>query len=302
MNAETACELLAEKIREIFQQRINITDDVRHYIDSTFSCSDSESLEKILNDESDTEKEPLIELLLFPDESVQIQLENILESYKFEDKDADKVLECLFQKTYSVGFQDQQGCLNFSFSIPGWAAAQFISRLNISRNLNPLIIQAVNTHVKSSLRNPVKVKLRNSRFIDTNDNKVYFLCNFFECIDASDDELLQLLDFILDFLDETREDITIFKALIQRKKSLFKNLGQAVKFEDQFKSSNMEILLLQGVRAPHINPDDTRKKMGFIDKICVSVFGRTEHIEEIHAVEYFDDKPDAQKIITAFLL
>lgn len=259
MNQESACELLADKIREIFQHGIKITDDVKHYIDSTFSCSCDTGLEKILNDESDTEKEPLIELLFFPDESIQVQLEGILESYNFENKDMEKILEYLIQKISVIGFQDTPGFNNFNFLIPRWAAAQFISRLNICRKINPLIIQAVDNYVESSLKNIVKVKLRNSRFIDI-DTRVYFLCNFFKNLHASDDEFLQILDFILDFLDEIKDDITIFKALIQRKKSLFKNLHQAVKFEDQFKNSNMEILLLQGVRTPYINPEHTRKK------------------------------------------
>ena len=300
----STCEELADKISEIFQQGIYINDDVKHYIDSTFSCSDSDNLEiffnKVFNDKSDMEKEPLIELLLFPDESVQVQLEDILESCEFKNKDIDKILEYLMQKISVIKFQDNQGCINFNFSIPKWAAAQFIFRLNICRNINPIIIQAVNNHVKSYLRNHVKVKLRNSRFINT-DNKVYFLCNFFENINTSDDELLQLLDFILDFFGEIKDNITIFKALTQRKKSLFRNLHQAVKFEEQFKNNNMEILLLQGVRSPHINPKDTRKKMDFIDKICVSVFGRTEHIEQVHTCKHYVDNPDAQKIITAFL-
>lgn len=298
MNRESvsACELLAGKIYELFYNGIIISDDVIHYMDTAFSCTDTAALEDILNDESGMEKEPLIELLLFPDESIQAQLESILESFKFEKQDINKVLSLVMKKSPVARFEDPGRHFNFNFNIPEWAAEQFIHRLNISTQAPALVLQAVENHVEQSLKSQVKVKLRNSRFAEI-DSKLHFLCNFFKSIDCSDDDFMQILDFILVFLGEIKPDVTIYKALVHRKKSLFKNLQQALKFEKQLENNNMETLLLQGLRMPHISIDHTRKKMNYIDKICISIFGRTEHIEQVHALELNHDNPGIEKIV-----
>ena len=41
----------------------------------------------------------------------------------------------------------------------------------------------------------------------------------------------------------------------------------------------METMILQGVKAPYINIEDEKRKMELIDKISLSIFGRTEYFE-----------------------
>jgi len=48
-----------------------------HFIDSTFSSPCINELEKIITDDSDCERDSLIELIFFPDEEIQAKLEEI---------------------------------------------------------------------------------------------------------------------------------------------------------------------------------------------------------------------------------
>jgi len=41
-------------------------------------------------------------------------------------------------------------------------------------------------------------------------------------------------------------------------------------------------MILQGVRTPYINIENEKRKMEIIDKISLSVFGRTEYFEKAH--------------------
>jgi len=59
------CFLLAGKIERIFRDGFVLSDDIMHYIDSTFSNPSINELEEIIYDEHNCERDPLIELIFF---------------------------------------------------------------------------------------------------------------------------------------------------------------------------------------------------------------------------------------------
>ncbi|MBC8393303.1 MAG: hypothetical protein H8E17_12150, partial [Deltaproteobacteria bacterium] len=65
------CRILAEKIAAVLREGLDISPQVLHYIDSTFSTPGMAELHEIINDESDPERDCLVELIFFPDEAVQ---------------------------------------------------------------------------------------------------------------------------------------------------------------------------------------------------------------------------------------
>ena len=79
MEPRNKCEVLAGKINKILSNGITLDSEVIHYIDSTFSHPTSSELETILQDETNCEKESLMELLQFTEETMQFQLEALLE-------------------------------------------------------------------------------------------------------------------------------------------------------------------------------------------------------------------------------
>ena len=90
MKSEFRGEILAKKISEMLSKGIGLSADVVHYIDSTFSNPTIEELQIILADDSNCEKDSLMELLFFPDESMQVELEELLERYKPQNEDEKK--------------------------------------------------------------------------------------------------------------------------------------------------------------------------------------------------------------------
>jgi hypothetical protein len=72
------------------------------------------------------------------------------------------------------------------------------------------------------------------------------------------------------------------------------------KFEEQLKKSNMETLILQGVRSPYISKDEARNKMRIIDRTSLAVFGKTDYFEHvcdtIDLGEFHQDK-DMEKVV-----
>ena len=68
------CQILADKIRRIFKAGLSVDQAAIHYMDSTFSDHSTQTLAAVIQDPCNCERDPLIELLYFPDESIQVQL------------------------------------------------------------------------------------------------------------------------------------------------------------------------------------------------------------------------------------
>ena len=90
MAQEEKCELLADEIKAIISEGIVLSDDVVHFIDSTFSNPTINELQAILDDDTNCEGDTLMELLFFPDETIQVRLEEMLEQCRPQKEDEDK--------------------------------------------------------------------------------------------------------------------------------------------------------------------------------------------------------------------
>lgn len=277
MKSEEKCIVLAEKVRAIFERGFILGSEVIRYIDSVLLNPSLQEIEAVIRDESDCERDSLIELLFFPDESVQIELEDLLETGNFQQADEKTVLNLLCSKDIRTAliFPDSSGSLKLS--VPASAADQFVSRLNISKKIDKRLVEAVNSCARDADRTRFRVKLRNARLSYTED-KILFLTAFFEKADTHAPDPAACLDFILDMLGEIRDHQDIFQALMDKKRSYFQNIQQAAKFEEQLKKNNMEVLMLQGTRMPHIDKADVFNKIAMIDTISLTVFGKTEPV------------------------
>jgi hypothetical protein len=229
------------------------------------------------------ERDPLVELLFFPDESVQIKLEELLEKEDFKKNDEEKVLSYMLDKKLAttIRFPESEG--SFKFVVPKSSAMQFISRLNISRKLNKRLLKAIDKFVSDNCRTPVKVRLRNAR-VELTENEIMFLRSFFEKLKVEENYFFKCLDFMLDFFaelkfarlkdDGLKDDRNILQSFEDRKGFYFQNLQKAARFEELLNKNNMETLISRGVRIPHISKEDAMHHIVIIDTITLAVYGK----------------------------
>ncbi len=288
MTSEDKCGLLAGKLQKIFNEGITLSSEVIHYIDSTFSNPTTTELQTILHDDSNCEKDSLVELLVFPDETMQLQLESLLERLHFQQADEKSVLGDLLQDPVQVTIRFPGDRGSFCLRITEDVACQFISRLNISRHLNPNLLDALNQLKDETISDRIKVKLRNSRFSPTT-GKIEFLCLFIKKFDSQDTDIFECLDFALSFIDERIKDNDIFRTLMAKKKFYFRSLQKAKQLDAQLQKQNVETLMAQGKRVVLIDQRDARQKMRIIDRISRAVYGKTEYFEPFHGeAEYIE--------------
>jgi len=222
MEPEEKCELLADEIKAIINRGIDLSDDVVHYIDSTFSNPTIEELQTILADDANCEKDSLVELLFFPDESMQVQLEERLERYRPENEDGNKILTYLCRDPLQVTFHFEDDRGRLKLQIPEDVIPQFLTRLKISKHLDDKLIESIRNYGDEKIEsirnygdennvNRFKVKIRNSQFTPA-DEKTGFLCSLFDKIGSQSNDIFECLGFVLEFLDEIKKNGDIYQA------------------------------------------------------------------------------------------
>jgi hypothetical protein len=284
MESEEKCDRLADKIRDILGQGITLDDGVIHFIDSTFANPAVSELEAILRDDTNCEKDSLTELLFFPGESMQLQLEQLLEDFQLRREDEDKVRDALCRRPLPVTIRFPEDRGSFNLDLPEAAAPGLISRLRISKHLNRSIREAIDNHVATGERDGCKVKIRNAQF-SPGEQAIHFLCDFFEKMAPQSHDFNDCLDFALLFLGELKEDQDIYAALMAKKRFYLRSLQIARQLETQLQKNNLETLLSQGKRVIVVDQAGARKNMLTIDRISRAVFGKTEYFDQLYSGE-----------------
>jgi hypothetical protein len=269
---------LVVKIEQLLRAGIEVGPDLLGYIDATFSNPSVKDLEGIVADESDPEREGLLELIFFPDEPMQQKLEELLsEEGGLEQGGVDAVAAELSARRIQTAlvFSGRPGRLAVDFS-PGLVTT-FLQRLNLTRRIEPRLAIAISTLVAPVDRIAVRVKLRNTRK-PMGDGKIRFLCDLLAKL-GRDDQLLACLDFTLSFLEDIEDGADVYAALMNRRRISWLLLRKSAQFEEKLKQDNIETLMLRGERAPHVSKEELLKTIALTERISLAVFDRIDPLD-----------------------
>ena len=272
MQRHDCCEQLAEQIQACLTKGIHLEPEVQHYIDSTFAHPTRQELEIILNDPENCEQDALLELIFFPGWDIQILLENMIEEGHFQQDEEDVVFGLLMGKKSMTTLCHPEGAPPVRLATPEHAARQFIARLNIHKQLDRDLLAAIHQNLPTDQQVPAKVMIRNARFI-CQGSKAAFVKAFVLNMPPLPSTFFEYLEFVLHFLETSPGGKHLKESLADRKQQHYKNILKAEQFESQRQNRNVETMILQGIRIPHFDPQDDRRKIAMIDTISLALYG-----------------------------
>jgi hypothetical protein len=255
-----------------------LTEATLAYIETALFPPAADRLIAFLTDESDCERDSLLDLIFSPDQSLQVDLEPLLASAGFSCEDEAAVYDRLMARSICAPVTLPDGRPLAGVRVPDLVKSQYLARLNITWQPDPRVASAIESGVSAQLRPTVMVRLRNAGLRLPSGARV-FMCRFFERMADSDPDYLDGLDLVLAILETAGQEADAYDLLADRKRCLFRGLQQIRRFETLLRQSNMETLMLHGIRAPHASPGELMHHMRLIDLICFSIFGKTETIE-----------------------
>jgi len=277
-----ACKELALRIENVFTGGLKIEKKTVHYIEDTLSLTDLSHLCDIITDPNHSEREPLIELLFFPGESIQVHLESFLQAADLIHEDEDRVLFLLMERNpqATLIFPGEKPVL---LTVPPDAAAFFIRKLRISRRLDSRILEAVDmafghqeieftdqsTGVMVASR--IKAMIRHSR-ADTNPYGIEALCAFLTRFPIDSHDFFSCFSFFLAFLETPGDENDLAEGLSHRRSLYLKGLEIGANITRHLNEKTPEIRILSGARLPYVDTEDLMKKIDIIDRISSRLF------------------------------
>lgn len=266
MNPTDKGRRLADEILVFFKNGISIDDSIQHYIDICLPGVSMEEVAHQIDEPPDLDTAPLMELIFFPDEALQVRLEPLLEAEIYDDNDETFVAELLKAEPVHTTWQVHRLRKAIPVRVPPSVLAPFVRRLGISRRIPPRLAAAIADVHPAETAIRLKVRLRNAQFpIDA--PAADFLEAFVLGMDPGSKDYDTCFKLALELLGERRDESDPFRGLRLKTDALYRAKNAALQFEKQLQRSNMETLMHQGVRAPVIGVGEAEKKIALLDQI-----------------------------------
>jgi hypothetical protein len=253
-----------------------LDDAVLAYIETALFPAEAEALAAFLVDETDSARDSLLDLMFYPDPAIQLALEPLLEAARCNTADERRLQAGLIEREIRAPIRMPDGRLLVRIAVPDVTKSQYLTRLNVSWQIDPEVAAAIEAGAPAAHARVCKVRLRNARLRITPGRRA-FLVRFFERM-APDTDGLACLDLALALLPTAGGETDGYDMLVRQKQALFRSLQKLDRFEIRLRKSNMETLMLQGVRTPHLSREALIEQMRRIDLICYRLYAKTEVI------------------------
>ncbi len=267
---------LLEPIVAALKQGGRVDEAVLAYIETALFPAEPEALTALLLDETDCARDSLLDLMFYPDTAIQLEMEPLLEAARCTTADERQLNARLIEREIRAPIGMPGGRTLVRIAVPDVTKSQYLTRLNVTWQIDPQVAAALEAGAPAAHARICKVRLRNARIRITPDKR-RLLVRFFECMDP-DTEGLACLNLVLALLPTADGERDGYDMLARQKQALFRSLQQRDRFESRLRRSNMETLMLQGVRTPHLSRRTAIEQMRRIDLICYRLYGKTEVI------------------------
>jgi len=268
-------QILFSRIVDALKKGGTLNEEILDYIDAVLFTPEPERLNAFLADDENSERDSLLDLMFYPDRTVQIELEPILASGRYSPEDERTIRERLLACAIESPIQWPDAGLLTRIPVPDFIKIRYLERLKITWQLPDDLGAAIDKGILAAARPVVRVRLRNAG-MPFSAGQVTFLCRFFERMDSSHPDYPDCLDLALSLLGHKGSTAMMYDLLVDYKRVCFRALEQARRFATRLRRSNMETLMLQGFQSPRESPEVLMHRMDLIDRICFGVFGRTE--------------------------
>jgi hypothetical protein len=244
------------------------------FIDSTFSNPSAAEIARRLADESDPERDGLLELLLSPDEDHRVAIEPLLEPDA--NVDEPEIARRLLRDVGRVRFRLPDGRGAFEIVLTAALARGFVAGLAIGRRIPAELRAALQPIADDRDRLLACVTLRHAG-LNFTPARTGILGRIVGRPETGGRRFRDCLAFALELLKSVDTEEALWTFLCARKRRLLEALGDARRRDELLARAGFEVAQSRGRRLGWVDRAAAEQELGFIDRVCRCVFGRTPH-------------------------
>jgi hypothetical protein len=266
MDSTDKCRRLADAILAWFGKGIIIDRQTQHYIDTCFPEFPMEGIGDHICDAPDLDTASIMDLIFFPDEELQMELEPMLEVEMYDLDNEATTISLLEAETIETVIRGGRCPNTVSLRVPCSSLEAFVRRLGIAKHIPKGLADTIAGMYGTETATRLKVLLRNTR-IELDGPAEEFLEAFFLGMDSGAEDFNDCFLLVLELLGESGSEKDPFRLLRLKTDALHEVKTAARRFEEQLRRSNMETLMHQGLRAPEVSAAEAEKKIFLLDRI-----------------------------------
>ncbi len=269
---------LAAWLRAILARGFTVGADTLGFIESALPAAGAGDPGALFAEDAGAEAESVLALLFFPDEAVQLELEELLAGQALTPEQVEVLAARLVAPPIAVVFELPNGRGRLELTLTAARARQWVEHLRLTR----AVPRALEAAIAATLSSPDAIRWRliwrNARCRPT-PAAVDFLGRLLSAFDGRERQGRAGLEFLLEFLRETGADADIYRCLAARKRRLADTLVRHRRQQAELARGTMETLIARGGRLVAVDVEETRRQMAWIDRACLVAFGRIEAID-----------------------
>lgn len=269
---------VAVRLRAILSRGVVIGRAETAFIEAAFPEVHPTEWGPVLENDAGTEAESALALLFFPDEAVQLEVEELLAGRALTPAQVAELAARLAAPPLTVAFELPEGRGRIELAFTAARARQWVEHLRLTRAVPRELEAAIACALSSPAANRWRLIWRNARLRPA-PAVVDFLGRLIPAFDPCERQGRDGLAFLLEFLRETGDDADIHRGLAERKRRLAAALARSRRQEAALTRGTMETLIGRGGRLVAVDKGETRRQMDWIDRACRAAFGRIEAID-----------------------
>ncbi|MGD9973387.1 MAG: hypothetical protein AB7S77_10025 [Desulfatirhabdiaceae bacterium] len=256
--------LLAQKIVDRIVDGFVVTLALRCWLETAFCAHDLISF-LIMNEAGpDSQQASALDLVFFPDQAFQIEVEPLLQKTGFNRSDELKIIALITEMSprTRIMWDDVSTCMPFPVEL----IPSFISRLNIARRLDERILGSINQHLTGPDRTRCCVILRNHA-IEWKDGHVRDMQRFMGSVHSDATDFLSCFTDLLMFLSEGDLPDNLHDGLRLKRQFWTDCFHHAGEIQSRMQTTNAEIMIMGGSRILSVTPEEAIRKIDLLDRI-----------------------------------
>ncbi|WP_300670646.1 hypothetical protein [Desulfoluna sp.] len=271
MNQKSPRDEISLKILEELRRGITPEEEMRHFLESTFSISRQEELRLFLEDQESTDREMLFELLFFPDRKTKLKLESLFTTYRFNAEDEKAILEAVCQERIQADISLGPSADPIQVNLPKECKELFVKRLNMKANPPESVVNAAKNHLKEDKGTLFLVLLRGEK-MRWSDETTGFTTRLLAGLSAQDSDLETLLVTAIITMGSFTGAYPLMDHFLAIRQNMEAAAEKAHQFEEGLKTLTMETMMMQGMIGPSHSEKELRHKIRVMDTLILKGF------------------------------
>ncbi len=272
-----------------------------HALESAYGDASAPFLAGLIARREESEAATALDLLLFPGPEAFQAVERALEGRGLSAEQALSV-ETALERAVRATRALLPGGAQVAIPLEPGDLGAFLRRLRLEhgcpRELADAVLLRFGPGPGQGTGLDLLIILRHRR-VELGVQGLFFLLALVDRVEASGQDMADVLEWSLRFLAGLAADDVPQEALGRKRRELASQLRRALDFQEAMEKGSFEILAAQGVRAPHLHAPDLRRELELLDMACLAVTGRPGWLLAPVTDEDLGQAVDAQALFDA---